>query len=132
MIAVNKIAPSLTNGKLAGINIINPTLGQREIGDLDILKKNFKFLTSKGNIENLIEKYIRIADTWEIMEDAISSIIANPTIDNDLRQAVSGLETDTYNVQEKIKLIEKDIKFVVTQSEQREKTVKMYKHPVVR
>ena len=80
MIAVNKIASSLTNGKLAGINIINPTLGQREIGDLDILKKNFKFLTSKGNIENLIEKYIRTADTWEIMEDAISSIIANPTI----------------------------------------------------
>ena len=106
MIAVNKIASSLTNGKLAGINIINPTLGQREIGDLDILKKNFKFLTSKGNIENLIEKYIRTADTWEIMEDAISSIIANPTIDNDLRQTVSGLETDTYNVQEKIKLIE--------------------------
>jgi len=40
------------------------------------------------------------------MEDAISSIIINLDINNELRQAVSGLNIDTYNVQEKIRLIE--------------------------
>lgn len=106
MIALNVVAPLLQQGKLASVNIVNPYLGQRDIADLYTLKQNFKYLASKGEIQNNFDTIIKTADTWEVMEDSIQSIISNPNIDNNLRQVVSGLETDAYNVQEKINLIE--------------------------
>lgn len=106
MIALNKVAKSLRNGKFATINIINPQIGQREVADIQTLRSNFKFLATKAGINNEIESNIRIADTWEVMEDTLSSIINNTVVDDQLKQAISGLNVDTYNVQQKIKLIE--------------------------
>lgn len=106
MAALNQVAPMLQQFKLAAINIINPHLGQRDTADLHILRKNFKYLITKADVENNFDKVITIADTWEVLQDSLSTIISNPSIDSDLRQVISGLDIDTYNVQEKIKLIE--------------------------
>lgn len=105
LIALNEIAPLIQQGKLASVNIVNPYLGQRDIADLAVLKQNFKFLASKGNIKNNFDSILYTADTWEVFEDTIHSILATPTVDNELRQVVSNLDADTYNIQEKINLI---------------------------
>ena len=106
MSALNDVASVLQYGRIASINIINPHLGQRDIADMNTLKQNFNYLTSKSNIENKFNSILSTASTWEVMQDSIQDIVANPTIDPILRQVVSNLEQDQYNVQQKIELIE--------------------------
>ena len=107
MSAINTVAPLLQQCKIDTIELVNPQIGQREIGDLNTLKDNFKFLTGRASIDYNFDSILYTADTWEVMQNTLSTIIGEEGIDNDLRQIVSKVDTDTYTIQQKVSLIER-------------------------
>lgn len=105
MCALNTIANQLRNGKLGIIKIINPSLGQVELPDINQLKSNFNFLTRKAQISNNFNSIIRTVSTWEMFQEDLKSIISNNSVSEQLRTMVSNANMDDSTIQSKINSI---------------------------
>lgn len=102
MCALNILATQFRNGRLGSLKIINPQIGQSEVPSIEQLKSNFAFLTSKANLENNFDSIIRTATTWEIFQEDLKALVANPSILENLRSAVSNANMDESTIKSKI------------------------------
>lgn len=99
MAVLNNIPEMFQNAKLGIIKVINPQIGQSDIPDIDQLKTNFKFLTTKAEIENNFTNKIQTAEMWEFMISELNTLVYNAQPDDELKIFVSGISD--MNVQTK-------------------------------